>query len=96
MTHPTRRAARGASLLPCVPRIARAAPKRGGVLKVLLDPEPSTLTTSAGVSLFTSSKTNEGLRTYDFDLTPKPRLATEWSVSADGPRLRLHDRQHGC
>jgi ABC-type transport system substrate-binding protein len=79
-------------------------PARGGVLTVLLDPEPPTLltlTTTAGVSYFTSSKTNEGLLTYDFGLNPWPQLATSWSVSPDGlqytfklrPGVRWHDGQ---
>ncbi|MGD0107972.1 MAG: ABC transporter substrate-binding protein [Rhodopila sp.] len=92
----------GGSLLPLAGRTAERTPIRGGVLRVLLDPEPPTLltlTNNAVVSLFTSSKTNEGLLTYDFDLTPKPQLAMSWSVSPDGldctfklrPGVRWHD-----
>lgn len=91
-----------AGLAPFTPRAMSATPQRGGVLTVLLDPEPPallTLTTSAGVSLFTSSKTNEGLLTYDFDLKAKPQLAIAWSASEDGleytfklrPGVRWHD-----
>lgn len=92
----------GAGMLPVVSRAAERKPVRGGVLTVLLDPEPPTLltlTNTAGVSLYTSSKTNEGLLTYDFDLKPRPQLATSWSVSPDGleyrfklrPGVRWHD-----
>jgi peptide/nickel transport system substrate-binding protein len=92
----------GARLAPVATRAADGPPVRGGVLTVLLDPEPPTLltlTTTAGVSLYTSSKTNEGLLTYDFDLNPKPQLAIGWSVSPDGleytfnlrPGVRWHD-----
>jgi peptide/nickel transport system substrate-binding protein len=80
----TRRTILGTSLLPLlpVPVPAHAAPIRGGVLTVLLDPEPPTLLT------------------YDFDLTPRPLLATAWSVSEDGleyrftlrPGVKWHDR----
>jgi peptide/nickel transport system substrate-binding protein len=92
------------ALAPVVSRAAQRSPVRGGVLTVLLDPEPPTLltlTTTAGVSYFTSSKTNEGLLTYDFGLNPRPQLATSWLVSPDGleytfklrPGVRWHDGQ---
>jgi peptide/nickel transport system substrate-binding protein len=92
----------GASLVPIAARAADRTPVQGGVLTVLLDPEPPTLltlTNTAGVSLYTSSKTNEGLLTYDFDLNPKPQLAVSWSVTSDGleytfklrPGVRWHD-----
>lgn len=77
----------GLGLAPALSAAAERAPLHGGVLTVLLDPEPPTLltlTNTAGVSLYTSSKTNEGLLTYDFELNPKPQLATSWSVSPDG------------
>jgi peptide/nickel transport system substrate-binding protein len=67
-------------LAPIVGRSAQASPKRGGTLTVLIDPEPPvllTLANSAGVSLFTSSKANEGLLTYDFDLKRLPRCSTQ-------------------
>jgi peptide/nickel transport system substrate-binding protein len=92
----------GTSLTPIAAPAAERTPIRGGALTVLIDPEPPTLltlTNSAGVSLYTSSKTNEGLLTYDFDLSPKPQLATSWAVSPDGldytfklrPGVRWHD-----
>jgi peptide/nickel transport system substrate-binding protein len=60
---------------------------RGHTLKLLVDPEPTTLVTltnPADPSMLVSAKVTEGLLTYDFDLNPKPQLATSWSVSADG------------
>jgi len=57
--------------------------KRGGTLDLLVDPEPTTLvavTKSADPTLFVSAKVTEGLLAYDFDLTPRPQLAIEWSV----------------
>ena len=92
----------GTGLVPAASRAVARAPVKGGVLRVLLDPEPPTLltlTNTAGVSLYTSSKTNEGLLTYDFNLNPGPQLATSWSVSPDGleytfklrPGVRWHD-----
>ena len=78
------------------------APVRGGTLTVLIDPEPPTLTTiahSAGSSVLISAKVTEGLLSYDFDLAPRPQLASAWSVSSDGlqytctlrRRVKWHD-----
>ncbi|TIU26064.1 MAG: ABC transporter substrate-binding protein, partial [Mesorhizobium sp.] len=39
------------------------------------------------------AKVTEGLLTYDFDLTPRPLLATEWSVSDDGLRYTFKLRE---
>lgn len=64
-----------------------ATPQRGGTLTFLVFPEPPTLTTiahTAGASVMMSAKVTEGLLTYDFDLTPKPQLATAWNTSQDG------------
>src|SRR5262249_21273849 len=55
----------------------------GGTLDLLVDPEPTTLvavTNSADPTMLVSAKVTEGLLAYDFDLTPKPQLAVEWSV----------------
>ncbi len=62
-------------------------PKRGGTLTVLIFPEPPTLTTiahTAANSVLLSGKVTEGLLDYDFDLNPRPQLATAWKVSPDG------------
>lgn len=56
-------------------------------LTVVLNPEPPTLVSfanTAGTSVTVNSKVLEGLLEYSHDLTPRPQLATAWSVSADG------------
>ena len=55
--------------------------------------EPTTLTsayTSAGQTYYTSGKIFDGLVEYDFDMKPKPKLATSWDLSADGLTSALH------
>jgi peptide/nickel transport system substrate-binding protein len=79
----------GLTLVPLLgPGQVRAGqPKHGGTLNVLIHPEPPTLTTIANTavsSVYVSAKVTEGLLAYDFDLNPKPQLATGWSVSPDG------------
>jgi peptide/nickel transport system substrate-binding protein len=72
------------------------APRRGGILTMLVDPEPTTLvalTNSADPSMLVSAKVTEGLLSYGFDLEPKPQLATRWSVSADGRELTFELRK---
>jgi peptide/nickel transport system substrate-binding protein len=62
-------------------------PIRGGVLTAVISAEPPVLTSIANTAFNTvliSGKVNEGLVTADFDLNPKPQLATQWSVSPDG------------
>lgn len=66
-------------------------PRSGGNLNWIVSPEPALivpLTTSAGGSCEIGPKIVEGLLTFDFDLNPKPQLATAWSVSKDG--LKYH------
>ena len=65
-------------------------PRRGGILTMLVDPEPTTLvalTNSADPSMLVSAKVTEGLLAYGFDLEPRSQLATRWSVSPDGRQL---------
>jgi peptide/nickel transport system substrate-binding protein len=72
------------------------SPRRGGVLTLLINPEPPTLTTiahTAANSVLLSAKVTEGLLDYDFDLNPKPQLATAWSVSPDGLQYTFKLRQ---
>jgi peptide/nickel transport system substrate-binding protein len=60
--------------------------RRGGTLDLLVDPEPTSLvavTNSADPTMLVSAKVTEGLLAYDFDLTPKPQLAVEWSVDRE-------------
>ncbi len=50
-----------------------ATPKRGGTLKMVVFPEPSSLLaigTTGGGERIVSAKVTEGLFTYDFDLNP--------------------------
>jgi peptide/nickel transport system substrate-binding protein len=66
---------------------ASGTPKRGGVLTLLVDPEPTALLSAVNVSGPTSvvsPKVHEGLLDYDFDLNPKPQLATAWETGEDG------------
>ncbi|KAA0970986.1 ABC transporter substrate-binding protein [Aureimonas fodinaquatilis] len=80
---------------------ATAEPVHGGILTFVLMAEPSVglvNIVSAGATR-TTAKTNEGLLTYDFDLTPRPQLAVEWDVAEDGmtytfklrPDVKWHD-----
>ncbi|MEZ2410360.1 ABC transporter substrate-binding protein [Bosea sp. RCC_152_1] len=73
-----------------------SVPKRGGVLTAVIDPEPTALLSAVNVSgptSFVSPKVHEGLLDYDFDLTPKPQLATAWDVSEDGLTYRFELRR---
>ncbi|WP_234053165.1 MULTISPECIES: ABC transporter substrate-binding protein [unclassified Xanthobacter] len=66
---------------------AGSAPVKGGVLRFLVEHEPSTLVTiahTAGPTQRISPKVTEGLLTYDLNFNPQPALATRWDVSADG------------
>src|SRR3954469_22551206 len=61
--------------------------RRGGTLRMLIQPEPAalcTVATTAGAENRVSPKVHEGLLTYDFALNPLPQLATAWEISADG------------
>jgi len=100
---PTRRgflglsaAAVGAAMIGGVPAVRAAEPVRGGTAVFLLSAEPPVLTTIANTafnSVYVSAKVTEGLLTYDFDLNPKPLLATEWSISEDGLTYTFKLRQ---
>jgi peptide/nickel transport system substrate-binding protein len=78
------------------------APKKGGTLTFMQNSEPQfliSLTTTATPALTVSGKVTEGLLEYDYDIKPKPGLATEWSISPDGktytfklrPNVKFHD-----
>ncbi len=103
---PTRRAAlAGVSALALVGHRAAAQakePKKGGTLTFIQNSEPQTLvslTTTATPALTVSGKVTEGLLEYDYDINPRPLLATEWSISPDGktytfklrPNVKFHD-----
>ena len=71
-------------------------PRPGGALTFLVDPEPPVLLAiahTAGPTTKVTAKTNEGLLAYDFDLNPKPQLATAWEVSPDGLAYAFHLRE---
>ena len=75
---------------------AAPSPKRGGVVNLLVDPEPTTLvalTDPGDPTMAVSAKVTEGLLCYDFDLTPQPQLATAWEVDASSQNFvfRLRD-----
>ncbi|WP_316233679.1 ABC transporter substrate-binding protein [Bradyrhizobium sp. SZCCHNPS2010] len=66
-----------------------AAPRRGGTLNLVIQPEPPilvSLTHTAGPTTRISPKITEGLLTFDLDFKPRPQLATSWQVSDDGLR----------
>ena len=98
LSRPARALGALASVL--VPLLASPAfadgPVRGGVLRFLVEHEPTTLVTiahTAGPSTRVSPKVTEGLLTYDFDFKPQPALATGWSVSPDGLTYTFKLRQ---
>lgn len=73
-----------------------AQPARGGTATLVLASEPPVLTTIAHTaynSVYVSPKVTEGLLTYDFDLNPKPLLASEWAISPDGLRYTFKLRE---
>jgi peptide/nickel transport system substrate-binding protein len=67
---------------------ARAqAPRRGGTMTIVLQPEPPMLMlgiNQAAPAQVAAGKIYQGLLTYDFDLNPLPSLATSWTRSEDG------------
>lgn len=73
------------------------APRRGGTLNMLINPEPPVLVSifqTTGPALVASSKVLEGLLAYDFDLKPKPQLATAWKVADDGLKYTFTLREN--
>jgi peptide/nickel transport system substrate-binding protein len=65
---------------------AAQSEKHGGILKVIIRADPPAVVSAgnaSGPSKVVSSKIIEGLLTYDFDLNPRPHLATSWQVSPD-------------
>jgi peptide/nickel transport system substrate-binding protein len=93
-----------ASLTHAAAEPAAIAPRRGGRLTLLVNPEPNVLinfATTAGAEQKVSPKVTEGLLSYDFNVRPQPQLATAWAISADGLQytfklrrgVRWHDAQ---
>lgn len=70
-------------------------PVSGGTLNWVYFPDPSTIiaiNTSSGTGQTIGSKINEGLLSYDYDLTPRPVLATSWTISPGGTRYTFRLR----
>src|ERR1700694_3689772 len=62
-------------------------PRRGGVMNIILQPEPATLVLALNITSqnqLVAPKMYSGLLTYGFDLKPLPNLATSWDISPDG------------
>ncbi len=78
-------------------RFARAAaPKTGGTLVHLIQPEVPTLATFMSTSSPVSqggTRAYAGLLEYDFELKPQPSLAESWTVSQDGKTVTFKLRR---
>ncbi|WP_081255225.1 ABC transporter substrate-binding protein [Pseudomonas putida] len=81
-----------------------AAPRDGGVLNLIAQPEPPSLMHGVVTHVSTqyvSGKILQGLLTFDTTLKPQPVLARSWSVTPDGltyrftlqPDVHWHDGQ---
>lgn len=81
-----------------------AAPRDGGVLNLIAQPEPPSLMHGVVTHVSTqyvSGKILQGLLTFDTTLKPQPVLARSWSVAPDGltyrftlqPDVHWHDGQ---
>ena len=73
-------------LLSGIPLMALAQEK-GGVLNVVVQPEPPGLMIGVVANVpshLVAGNIYEGLMRYDADLTPRPLLATSWTSSDDG------------
>ncbi len=71
---------------------ATGTPKQGGTISLVIAAEPPVLTaiaTTAFNTVLVSAKVTEGLLTYDFDLNPKPQLATAWFDQPGWARIHL-------
>jgi len=69
------------------------AQKHGGVLRMVVQPEPPILIPAlnlTGPVLFVAGKIYESLLTYSFDLTPQPGLAKSWDIAPDGLSYTFH------
>jgi peptide/nickel transport system substrate-binding protein len=68
-------------------------PRRGGVMNIILQPEPATLVLALNITTqnqLVAPKMYSGLLTYGFDLKPLPNLATSWEISPDGLTYTFH------
>lgn len=70
-----------------------AAQTKGGVLSMIVQPEPPVLVTAInqqGPTQFVAGKIYESLLTYTHDLEPRPGLARSWDISPDGLTYTFH------
>jgi len=75
---------------------AEPAPRKGGTLVMLVQPEPPTLASyqsTSGPVGQVAAKVFDGLLEYDFDLKPQPGLAQSWTVSPDGKTVEFKLRE---
>ncbi len=75
---------------------ATETPRRGGTLKVIVEPEPSTLMvglSSAASTLLVGGKIYEGLLSFDPALKARPALAQSWAVAENLLTYTFHLRQ---
>jgi peptide/nickel transport system substrate-binding protein len=75
---------------------AHAAPKSGGTLLAIVQPEPVTLTGAVNTAQPTSlisTNVYDGLLSYDSALKPHGELAESWEVSRDGLAITFHLRR---
>ena len=73
-------------------RASAQTPKKGGTLIFIQNNEPQTLvalTTVATPALTVSAKVTEGLLEYDFDINPRPLLASDVDDQSRRPDLHL-------
>lgn len=73
------------------------APKEGGTLNLIVQPEPATVNlglSKLGPVSFVGSKIYEGLITLSPKLDPVPRLAESWTISPDGKTYTFKLRQN--
>jgi peptide/nickel transport system substrate-binding protein len=88
-------AASSALLLPRTLR-AQEEPVRGGTLRFLVDPEPTSLvplSDTTGANVMLSCKITEGLYGYDLDFSLRPQLAVSHTVAPDGKELTFKLRE---
>jgi peptide/nickel transport system substrate-binding protein len=80
-------AAAGLAIAGVAGRAHAQAPKRGGTLRSIVNPEPPGLILGLNQLLPTmlvAGKIYQGLLRYGFDLKPLPSLAKSWTISPDG------------
>ncbi|MBN8939902.1 MAG: ABC transporter substrate-binding protein [Rhizobiales bacterium] len=76
-----------ALLASAAPLRAAETPSRGGVLNLVVQPEPATLALGLNLqapTIYVGGKIFQGLLTYSDKLEPRASLARSWTISADG------------